>query len=295
MYNEVDYEFTPLEFPNVVWATNRKFPGGNPPKQTCSFMLPLITKLAKARPKWTLVGINFLGDGSGSQVKAVTDFHVMEGNLTLGRISREYNYGTNHYVYSITNPRIAAKHQRGSAVRTKDVSKAFKIVTKEFHDRTIDEHLAEANKATYGLVTNTMNANRFQFTRKLEGMHKKALAFAEDRLGEFRIFAGATEVDEFLEVREVYEASTALWEAHSHGPAKGTVVITRSDLYVLKKGDAISIATSAQLTPYQRRAIGMLKIAEPNTFIPDIGIKTPDGDMFLAPEKENGADSDKTA
>lgn len=286
MYNEVEYELIPLELPNIVWAVDRRFPSATPPTETCPFMLPLITKLAKARPKWTLVGINHRVGNNGA--RQVTEFHVMEGNDVLGRIQREYNYGTSNYVYSITNERIDAKRQRGSSIRTKDVTKAFKVITKEFHGKTADEQLADARKTASAVVINNMNAHRYKFHKLTTDVQPKALAFAEDRLNEFRSFVGGTLVDEFLEARQMYDYAEDMWTHQNAGT--GIVVAIRGDEYIMSKGTEVRLVTSAQLTPHQRRAIGMLKLADVNTFIPGIGIKGSDSVVFIMPEEEEKGD-----
>lgn len=292
MYNELEYDLVELDLPNIIYA-HRKGEASKVKTETHPFLVPLLVKLAKARPKWKLVGTRY--NVRPDNVVWANAFTVFEGNEELGTIKKDYNHGTGSDCFAIDNKRMADKRQRGSATTTKDVKKAFKTITREFHGLTTEELLREARGAANLHVANTERDRRNTYQLRISAMREAALAFALDNWDAFTPFAREQGVpgimlDTFHEAKEQNDEAQRLNLAHSAHNAGGSdglagmLVVLRGNDYIIQRGGKTLMLTQDQLTSHMRRCIGMLKLTEKGTFVPDIGIKTGEDQMFIMPE-----------
>ena len=124
-----------------------------------------------------------------------------------------------------------------------------------------------------------------------------ALDFALDHWDAFAPFArehgvAGIMLDTFHEAKEQNEEGQRLARAHSaHNRGKssditGMLVVLRGSEYIIQRGSETLILTHEQLTPHMRRCIGMLKLTDRGTFVPDIGVKCAEDQMFIMPEQK---------
>jgi hypothetical protein len=286
MYNDIENDIVTLDLPNIVFA----FPKGRAgPVHIASALSPLLIKIAKARPNWRLVGYE------RRHFKGVADtaisFKVFDDNTELGQVGISVNYNTGDDVFVIDNPRIRRKRQRGGETRTKDIKKAFKLITSEFHSKTTTELLTEASgavaSALSGAVSKGYQRHRANESATQTVMQDFALANWQ-QFDQFARQAGvpAVHLDTFHDAMEHYAATTNLGRAH-HGD-ETTVVVLRGSEYILQnKIEGTRIVLSDQLSPHMKRAVGLLKLAEPNTFIPNVGVKATEDTMLVMPEQKD--------
>lgn len=288
-YNEHDYILQTLELPNIVMATAKTSvqPLLTDPT-TDPLLLPLITRLAKTRPKWTLVGTDC------DRHRGVYKFLVFENGEELGVIKREYSYrrGVNDYLIGIDNPRMEASRQRGHLTTTKDPKKAYKIVTTHFSAKTVSELLASAHNDTRNNILRATSALFGSYHSNKSRLDVHFINYAVEHWDGFSRFAlaqGASEVAvaQYLEQRNAHAegqlTSTAVQAGEQY------VVVLRGSEYIIKKAGedmtSIQIYSSSELPPYLKRCIGLLKVAPVDTYIPTVGIKTDDNTMLVLPER----------
>lgn len=289
MYNELEYDLTVLDLPNIVYA-HRK--GQTVPIVAHPFLRPLLMKLAKARPKWTLVGTRFVT--REDEPNRAVSFTVFEGNDELGTIAKSYNYGTSTDVFAIDNKRMSDKRQRGCATTTKDVNKAFKIITREFHAKTVDELVREAAGTVLSAVNLVSSSARNAYNHRVNALSAVMLGFAVAKWEEFASIARKTGVpesslDTFHDVKQLHEDALAM--EYARMAKTGMLVVLRGNDYIVQRGDETTILSHEQLTPHMKRCIGMLKLADKGTFIPGMGVKGGPDNMFVMPEpQEAGID-----
>ncbi len=108
MYNELEYDLVELDLPNIIYA-HRKGGASRVKTETHPFLAPLLVKLAKARPKWKLVGTNY--NVRPDNVVWANAFTVFEGNEELGTVRKDYNHGTGSDCFAIDNKRMADNDQ----------------------------------------------------------------------------------------------------------------------------------------------------------------------------------------
>lgn len=285
MYNEVTHDFIPLELPNIVYASKK---GITLTLVSHPFLQPLLIKLAKARPKWRLIGTGFQMRDEGPQW--VNRFTVFEGNAELGTIKRDYSVGLGQDVFSIDNTRMSNKRQRGSSTTTKDVNKAFKIVTKEFYGKTPEELLKEAKQGLASKIYHNVRSRHTHHEALVENMQPGLLAFAVANWDKFKDFVmaeglvAAVNIDRYHESKEDHDAARALQAASVGDTPTGMTVVLRGSEYLIGQGGEYKILSNDELTPHMKRCIGMLKLAESSTFIPGMGVRGDGDTMFIMPE-----------
>jgi hypothetical protein len=285
MYNELEYNLVELDLPNIVYA-HRK--GVTAQMVSHPFLRPLLTKLAKARPKWRLVGVRYAIRDDGPHW--ATTFKVMEGNVELGEVSKDYNHSAGCDSFSIDNPRMAAVRQRGYKTMTKDVAKAFKIITSKFHGKTPEETIRDARERAYNIVSANARGLSNRHSGIVGNLRNGLLAFAEANWDAFKEFAaqdgsiGMANIDQYHEAKEDAATADMLQLAWSH--EQGDLVVLRGSDYIVKNKDGYKVISSEDLTPHLKRSIGILKLAEAGTYVFPFGVKTAPDEMFLLPEQK---------
>lgn len=301
MYSEFTHELEKMNLPNVVFAHNKGTALPDTPLDIHPVLKPLILKLAKARPKWLLVGERY---AMWDNTRRALRFAVVENGESLGTIKKEYAQGEDKI--GIDNKRLSDMRQRGHITATKDVNKAFKIITKQFHGKTVDELMREAQQTAANQVSAITGDRNITFRQRVYSVQDAALAFALHHWDEFATFAREQGVagimlDTFHEAKEADAEGNALGLAHNSfaaggeaGPnsTAGHLVVLRGNDYLIQRSrNETTILTSDDLTPHLRRSIGMLKLTEKGTFVPGIGVKSADNVLFVMPE-QGGANHD---
>lgn len=289
MYNEIEYDLTQLGLPNILFARHKRIPGAHPAPcvELHPFMAPLVIKIARARPKWTLVCDTYTTTPDGT--KCAGKYEIYHGNEVLGRVWREYDYGRNCEVFCIDNKRLRAKRQRGSETRTKDLTKAFKLVTNSFGAKTSNELVSEAHKQLAAMGSSTLVSKRYEHISTQNRLHPLAMAFVRDKWEELRKYAQGhdparlTDLDTFHDKERIHRDSEHMYTALSDG--RGYVVVLRGNEYIISSGGNTKICAQSELTPYLRRSIGLLKLAENNSYVEGIGLKGIDRAIFILPEE----------
>ena len=285
MYDELNYDITVLDLPNIIYA-HPKEKGSNPTVVSHPFLRPLLTKLAKARPKWKLVGVGF--DVRVEGPSWVRSFRIFDGNMELGTLMKSYNYSTSSDCYAIDNMRMAAARQRGSTTTTKDANKAFKVITKNFYGKTPEEMIKDAKERASGHVQMNVRSRTNRYTGIIGNIRDGLLAYAEANWDGFLEFAkqagnvGMTNLDQYDEAKEDYQHGAALALAYNGGET--TIVVLRGSEYIINGPDGYKILTHEDLTLWEKRAIGMLKLSDTGVFLPPFGVKSGEGEMCILPE-----------
>jgi hypothetical protein len=214
----------------------------------------------------------------------------MEGNVELGEVSKDYNHSSGCDSFSIDNPRMAAVRQRGYKTMTKDVAKAFKIITSKFHGKTPEETIRDARERAYNIVSANARGLSNRHSGIVGNLRNGLLAFAEANWDAFKKFAaqdgsiGMANIDQYHEAKEDAATADMLQLAWSH--EQGDLVVLRGSDYIVKNKDGYKVISSEDLTPHLKRSIGILKLAEAGTYVFPFGVKTAPDEMFLLPEQK---------
>lgn len=288
--NELEYNLVPLGMPNILYAEKRD----ETPQPTSIHptLKTLVIRLAKAKPKWRLVSTrrNRYADGVVAH-----HFTIYEGNEQLGTLWRDYNYSTHSEQVAFDNTRLRSNRQRGDATRTKDMNKAFKVITKTFGAKTTAELVAEGSKEALECARTVFNGAERNHHTALYTLTDAAQKFMVHKWEEFCLFAEAEGVPtgalERLPVAaEVYADALKVDAALKDN--NGSVVILRDAEYIVTCKSLTTILSQSDLSPHLKRCVGMLKLAEDKQFVPGMGVRANATTFFVLPEDSTGEPAD---
>ena len=289
--NEIENDYIPLGMPNILFE-NRKNVTNNTEVTADNtlihpFMLPLMKRLAQARPRWKFVADRrSMANTIGTTGFHVTKFDVYEGSAKLGRIWN--TYGSHGDVICIDNDRMSKGRQRVCYTSTQDLKKAFKLITKNFHGPTIDELVNDTLTETKTVVGMLESRHRREFYSKYRGIAN----FLEDytinnweHTKQLAIDAGVspTALDGMT---ESYQAKLVMDEiAVSLGTGAGATVMLRGDEYIVVINGVTNIFDTDHLPSHIKRSLGILKMVENHTYVEGHGVRV-NKDKFFISSKE---------
>lgn len=280
MIDEFKYQYVPIGLPNVVQEYGRD---AQPAMglHVDEFLWALIGRLAKVRPNWRFVSRGRHYDDR------VTRFVIYEGHEELGWVRKAWS-GNHGDRYEYDCRRMNDARQRGYATATKNVSKAFKDITKSFGAKTIMELLQEARGSAFSSAAAAVNRSVQEYTNYVSSLRSPALSFALENWETFKKHAAAhgtnaNVLDNFHEVEAMQIQAEKLSDSRKNG--KHTIVMLRGSDYIMQRDDGeVKVVQSDDLTPHMKRAIGMLKLADNGTFIPGMGVRGNENAFYILDE-----------
>lgn len=289
--NEIENDYISLGMPNILFEDRKnvtKHTEVTAANTTVSpFMFPLMKRLAQARPQWKFVTNrrNMAGDSMFN----VSSFDVYEGSNKLGRIWKTYeNRGD---VICINNERMENNRQRGSYTSTQDLSKAFKLVTKNFHGPTVAEAVADAFDKARSVVGGLASKHRREFDYKYQHLSNFLEDYAMKNWGHIRQLATDAGISPMTldGMIEAYEAKMATQEINAAiGTDAGATVLIRGDEYIVVINGVTTIFDTYQLPAHIKRSVGVLKLVANHTYVEGHGARV-DKDKFFISSKAEAA------
>jgi hypothetical protein len=294
--NEIENDYIPLGMPNILFEQRKHITSNHVSEVTADntkihpFMLPLMKRLAQARPQWKFVTYRrSLANMNDTSMFNVTTFDVYEGSAKLGRIWKTYeNRGD---VVCIDNDRMANSRQRGSSTNTQDLNKAFKLVTKNFHGPTIAELVQDTFEKTRSVVGGLAVKHRRVFDSKYNNLSdflEKYTMNNWEHIKQLAIDAGVSPMtlDGMAEAHQAKLATSEINNAISTDT--GATVMLRGDEYIVVINGVTSIFDTDHLPSHIKRSLGILKMVENHTYIEGHGARV-DKDKFFISSKEGTA------
>lgn len=288
--NDIEYNYIAMELPNILFEQRKSDAGAATPvtnsnTQTHPFLLPLMLRLAQARPKWKFVAQRRnLPTPDGRY--ALTSFIVYEGGETLGRIWKSYeNRGD---VVNIDNPRMQEARQRGNSTSTQDLKKAFKLVTKNFHGPTLNEIVKDAIETAHNTVSVLTHRTQVDFYKKYGALSDFLVAYTMnnwDHIKQMAIDVGLSpaSLDGMSEAYDAYKATRDI--SNTMGENKGATVLIRGDEYIVVREGATAIFDTDHLPSHIKRSVGILKMVDNQTYVEGHGARV-SKDKFFVSAKE---------
>ena len=248
------------------------------------FMVPLINELARRRPTWTFVS-------RSSSVKADTVFHyarfdVRVGDGTIGLIDMDVNWRDGTKSYEFDCRQLRAKRSRGSSTRTKDLKKATKLITENFHELSYGEHVQKAEQNARQASYKVSSTRRYEFTNIENAARNNVMSFLRDNWDSFITSVKDPVLQpKLLPLLELYDEAQAAVEVSTQIAAKGTFIKLLGDKYVVKRigSDEVHIYTNQTLPDDLRGGMGALKLVAEDTVISGIGVRGTEDSFYLLP------------
>ena len=280
--NDLEYDYIPVELPNVF--LERKKGGTLYTSDMLSvepFISPLIQRLSKVRPKWKFVATYAPRD-------MVRAFNVYEDGVNLGVIHSSWTNNRGDVV-EISNHRIAQKRDRGSLAITKDLKKAFKLVTSNFHKDTIDELSGKAVNTIRSAVSGKANQAKNKFESKffMDAFARFIITHVMDNwesIQQEAMIAGIPSgvVSDIPEKYDTHITMDSLLDAMQNN--QGVTVFLNEGRYIVGDGRDRLVLDNDQLPAHMKRSLGVLKLVADSTPVRDHGFRV-SGDKFYITSK----------
>lgn len=248
------------------------------------FLDPLIDKLALHHPEWTLVG----EDSWYSHVResfTIKCFRIYEKDEELGTVKYDDWKGEK---FRISNKRISTSMKKRSAMETKDLNKALKIIADNFGSKSMTERVSEAMNNVTSAISNNMWRKRRTFDETVGKLAQPMVAYVVENMETMGPILEARGVSsavlarlpqELAEYRNFNAVSTA------RNSNTGATVVLYEDRYIVKRDefDEALILTASQLSPEMSAKIGVMKIVDNEAVVESVGMRINSSTFYLLP------------
>lgn len=258
------------------------------PVNMCSFMGPLISKLALTHPEWMIVGVEPSWSRIGDAY-TLHRFRIYSGTDNIGRIFRD-GYYEHDFKYEIYNDRVEASRSKRGGMRTGDMKKALKAIETFFAPRTIEERRAKATGEMGSHIQNTLWRTNRALNDLIQRITPALASYITRNMAEIRpelesLGALAQTLDAIPDKFEVCRGMGQI--ETSRNAQAGTTVVLMGDRYMLipdKDPMNPQVVTTSQLDPVMSSKIGVLKIFDKeDEAIEDVGMRYDANTFYILP------------
>lgn len=253
---------------------------------------PVIDKLLRERPTWRFKSTEPFYRQTG--VRTATNFEIYDGDEALGRLWAEQHWSNNNIRYNFDNFRLEKSRQRSRVSFTTKPAEAVKRIVKAFHLKTPTERAVDAFNTVSTAVQKVVSDNNWPLRRAKSAIEKELFAYALKHWDEMKVhLTGDTTLDFPALVqadREAQEMSEAF-----HGSDGVTVRIEANSSYLVSRrsdgGFVADTYNDSTLSDHLRGALGLLKLVDDGTAIPDVGIRVATNLYFVMDKKGESNDA----
>lgn len=260
------------------------------------YMVPFLDRLVRLRPKWVFkTHRGTIANNSHGGIDLIaTYFDVFQGDEMLGEIGVNTTARTGEvkadYLYD--TERLRDGRQRGSWNKTTKMDKAVKSILKAFYPKTVGERVEEGREAVASKLNANVSRKFHQFNDLFRSLGSELTHFIMDNWEEMEPrlrAAGACVREGTLNAFEEWKTMQSLQEARSEG--RGYDIIIRGSDYIMSSvvdGDVkVDIKSTEQLPESIRRDLGLLKLTDVGTILPEIGLRQSSNTYFVKEEANN--------
>jgi hypothetical protein len=210
----------------------------------------------------------------------------MDKREVIGELDKDWH--RDGFKYCIVNHRINDMRERGRGMKTIHLDKAIKHVAKYFGKKTLTEQLAEAQEKTRNCLAEVVREREYALSNTWSKLEKNLMNFVEANYEAF-VLSAVREGKESTHISllpiKLEERSVANKLKEEFNNRETYIVFINGVDYCIQKGDSTSleIKSSEELPDFMRRAVGLLKLVEDGTLIPNAGIRVNDFTFLVAP------------
>lgn len=255
------------------------------------FMVPLIEALQHKRPHWEFEAssagnVNYTDGANENPIVLHTMFDIWDNGEKLGSIYREYK--GSGAVYAARSHRIAAKRQIGTSKMSKHLKTIVSEVLKECYPRTLAEIADEKYKKSHEAMRQATYKDKRDHMHSIDLMRDAMLAYvtSDDRWAEFEAVPDRPNV---MQAKAMYTtlAEKARVAADLASTPDHMVLVERPRDFIVKTFDKPPYSSSLDALPdHVKTALALLKMADNNTIIEGIGIRTAEDTFYIITKKE---------
>ena len=282
MRDNLKFDYPELDYPNIVMEIPKTYDYSDLTRDIEPTIKKLIIPLALKNPSWTFVANKGWHQTRDDKLMAFR-FQVYQDGEVLGTLNTTYGRGNDdERVYVISNDRIEKSRQRGSDIKTKDLAKAMKAVTKSFGAKSINEVAAEASKQADNLIRNVLYDRGRTYTNRMEYMVKHLETHMLKNLETYiplAVQSGAdpATLENLATSYEEYQAIEVINTCYQNDSVR--LVLIRGNDYVVfnspqtNKQKEVKVYATETLPTHLKRGVGMLKLVEDRHLIANIGVR----------------------
>lgn len=243
----------------------------------------MLDRLMKERPTWRFKSEQPLYTNLKPRL---THFEIYDGDEQLGRLWVEHHWRDETVRYFFVNPRINKERDRGGAAYSTKPEVAAKRILKSFHLKTPSERAAEAGALVRKSVTEIFNTAQYPFRRAQSTMADQLFRYAVAHWDTIRhnFDDGIAKLDLPTLAQDSKDA-LALYNAMDNND--GFIVrIESNGAYLISCGESTSTFTDSTLSDNMRGALGLLKLLDDNSYVPNVGVRIRSNLYFVWAKQE---------
>lgn len=252
----------------------------HPEPRLHSMLQELADKLVLKHPKWDFVApvdstrlVN--GVPVYRELIVQTQQFPPQRVGTINIESRYTSSGT-EMVYALRSPRVSKHRERGDAVMTTKLASAIKVVNKLFTSAPVTEVIEDAEVTAYRLLDRAASFSHYEVGDLASTVSPYIQQFVAAHPAEFMAWLPNEESRTLVtRLADAQEKKNAMYDMKDSWENMLTV-LTVGDKYVVRKtkGESEVLTYSvSEVSEHIRKCVGMLKLAEENAVIPDIGVR----------------------
>lgn len=249
------------------------------------FMVPLIEAIQLKRPHWefdatSMGNVDYAHGAGDTPVVLHSTFDIYDNGEKLGSIHREYRGSSS--VYAAKSHRIANKRQIGMSKMSKHLKTIVSEVLKEMYPRTVAEIADEKYKTSFEAMRQASYKDKRTFMHTIDTLRDSMLAYltSGDRWAEFEAVEDKPNV---MQAKTAYRTiADNARVADDIAKSDHAVLIERPrDIIVKPPSGPAQSHNLDTLSDHLKTALALLKMAETNTILEGVGIRTADDTFYI--------------
>ena len=246
----------------------------------------LLDRLMKERPTWRFKSEEHLYTILKPRLSR---FEIYDGDEQLGRLWVEHHWRDETVRYFFINPRIHKDRERGGAAYSTKPEVAAKRILKSFHLKTPSERAAEAGVTVRKSLNEILSNSQYPVRRVKNTLENQLFRYAVTHWDTIKHNFDA-DVAKLDLPALVQENNDALAMSNAMENNDGFIVrIEPNGAYLVSCGESTSTFTDSTLSDHMRGALGLLKLLDDNSYVPDVGVRVRSNLYFVRANKEAAA------
>ena len=244
----------------------------------------LLDRLMKERPTWRFKSEQHLYTNLKPRL---THFEIYDGNEQLGRLWVEHHWRDETVRYFFVNPRIHKERDRGGAAYSTKPEVAAKRILKSFHLKTPSERAVEAGVHVRKSLNDIVSKAQYPLRRAKNALENQLFRYAVNHWDTIKhnFDADIAKLDLPALAQDNNDA-VALHTAVDNNQGF-TIRIEPNSTYLVSRGEYFHRAfNDSTLTDRLRGALGLLKLLDDNSYIPNVGMRVQSNLYFVIAEQE---------
>jgi hypothetical protein len=252
---------------------------------------PVIDKLLRERPTWRFKSTEPFYRQTG--VRTATNFQIYDGDEGLGRLWTERDWRNGSTRYNFSNSRLEKSRMRSGPSFTTKPAEAAKRIVKAFHLKTPSERASEAFSTVGIALQKVVNDDNWRMRKATFAIEEQLFAYAIKHWDEMKVHLATDTTLDFPALVQAERESQGMRAAFDGRDGVTVRVETNSSYLVSRRSDGGYVAETyndSTLSDHLRGALGLLKLVDDGTAIPNVGIRV-DANLYFVMDKK-GESSD---